>query len=186
MIREIKNPETIAEHIFRTTIMSWFLAVKKRGFNIKKIIKMSLIHDLCEVYTGDISSYDSILPKNKNKLRELMETWPRFSKLEKRKRISEEYKKETKGLKRLISKLPLNLKREIKNLWIDYRKKLTKEARFFYQIDRVENFLQALEYWKKYKSSPGPWWIEIREVLTDSLLLEFVNELDKKFFRKNG
>ena len=69
VLREVKNPETIAEHSFRVAIMGWLLANKKRGLNIEKIIKMALIHDIGEIYAGDITPYDSILPKNKKDLR---------------------------------------------------------------------------------------------------------------------
>ena len=38
------------------------------------------------------------------------------------------------------------------DLWSDYEHGKTKEGRFFKQMDRLENFLQATEYWKKYKN----------------------------------
>ena len=50
-LRGIKNPETIASHTFRMAIMTWLLGEKKK-LNLNKILKMSLIHDLCEVYAG--------------------------------------------------------------------------------------------------------------------------------------
>lgn len=185
VINQIKNPESIAEHIFRTAIMSWILGKEKKGFNSEKLIKMALIHDLCEVYAGDITPYDSILPKSKKKLWELMKIWPRFSNIGRRKRAIDKFKKENKALERLISKLPASLKKEIRNLWLDYEKGLTPEGRFFRQADRMENFLQALEYWKKYKNPPfGPWWLWAREFFDDPLLLKFIKAMDKKFHQK--
>lgn len=182
VINQIKNPESIADHIFRATIMGWILGEKKGGLNIEKLLKMALIHDLCETYAGDTTPYDSVLPKSKKKLRELMKTWPRFSAVEKKKRIFEKYRRETKALKKLISKLPANFKKEILRLWLDYEKGLTPEGRFFHQADRMENFLQAYEYWKKYKNPPlGPWWLWAREFFDDPVLLEFMGVLEKKF-----
>ena len=182
VINQIKNPESIAEHVFRAAILGWVLGEKKKGFNIEKLIKIVLIHDLCEVYSGDITPYDSILPKSKKLLKELMRTWPRFSNGEKKKRFSRKYKKEKEGLEKLISKLPLKLKKEIKTLWLDYEKGLTPEGRFFHQADRMENFLQAYEYWKKYNNPPlGPWWLWAREFFDDPILLEFLEVLEKKF-----
>ena len=114
-----------------------------------------------------------------------MKTWPRFPVKEKKKRISEKYLREEKALEKLISKLPPDLKKEIGNLWLDYEKGLTPEGRFFQQADRVENFLQALEYWKKYKKPPQkPWWLWAREFFDDPILLEFIKEMDKKFHQK--
>jgi putative hydrolase of HD superfamily len=185
VINQIKAPESIAAHIFRTAIMSWILGEKKDGLNTEKLLKIALVHDLCEIYAGDTTPYDSILPKDKKKLKELMKTWPRFPAPKKREIALKKHKKEDKALEKLISKLPSRLKKEIKNLWLDYEKGLTPEGRFFRQADRMENFLQALEYWKKYKNPPlGPWWLWAREFFDDPLLLKFMEALDKKFHQK--
>ncbi|OGZ24109.1 MAG: hypothetical protein A3A08_00590, partial [Candidatus Nealsonbacteria bacterium RIFCSPLOWO2_01_FULL_41_9] len=149
-------------------------------------IKIALVHDLCEVYAGDITPYDSILPKSKKSLRELMKTWPRFSNREKAERSSKKYKKEKEGLERLIFKLPANLKKEIKIIWLDYENGLSPEGKFFRQADRMENFLQAYEYWEKYKNPPiGPWWSWAREFFDDPVLLRFIDAMEKKFHGKN-
>ena len=186
VIRDIKNPESIAEHTFRAALMAWILGEsKKKKLNIEKLIKMALIHDLCELYAGDATPYDSILPKSKKKRAELLKTWPRFSKKEKEKISREKYKKEEKGLEKLISGLPLDAKKEIKSLWLDYENGLSSEGRFFKQTDRVENFLQAMEYWKKYKKPPQkPIWIWAREFFDDPILLEFIKEMNEKFHKK--
>ncbi len=185
VINQIRDPESIAEHVFRATIMSWILGKKKKGFNIEKLLKMALIHDLCEVYAGDSTPYDSVLPRTKKKLKELMKTWPRFPVEERKERALEKYIREERALEKLISKLPPDLKKEIRNLWLDYEKGLTPEGRFFQQADRVENFLQAIEYWKKYKKPPQkPWWLWAREFFDDPILLEFIKEMDKKFHQK--
>ena len=95
------------------------------------------------------------------------------------------FQKEEKGLDKLISKLPAELKNEIKNLWLDFEKGLTREGRFFKQADRIESFLQAMEYWQKYKIGPqGPWWVQARELIDDPVLIEFIKEMEKKFHRK--
>ena len=180
-LRGIENPETIAAHVFRTTIMSWVLCCKK-NLNSNKILKMCLIHDLCEVCAGDTTPYDNILPKNKKQWKQILNKWPRLTKKQKEKFFLKKYKKENKGLKKLINKLPSALKEEIKNLWEDYEKGLTVEGRFVRQVDRMENLLQALEYWKKKKGfAISPWWVQIEELIDDPLLLEFADTLEKKF-----
>jgi len=184
VLRGIKDPETIAAHTFRMTLMAWLLCCKEK-LDTERIIKMSLIHDLCEVYAGDTTPYDGILPKDKKKWKEIFNKWRRIPKKEKEIYFLEKYKKENKALKKLISKLPPTLKKEIKNLWNDYEKGLTKEGRFVRQLDRVENLLQALEYWKKEKKFKiEPWWIQIEELVDNPVLLEFMNVLEKKFHRK--
>jgi len=185
VINQIKNPESIADHIFRAAIMGWLLGEEKGELNIEKLLKMALMHDLCEIYAGDATPYDSILPKNKKKLRELMKTWPRFPNSERKRRIYSKHQKEEKSLKKLVTSLPKNLKNEILNLWLDYESRLTPEGRFFHQADRMENFLQAYEYWKRYKNPPlGPWWLWAREFFDDPLLLKFMEVLEKKFHQQ--
>src|SRR3989339_48599 len=152
VLREIKNPESVADHIFRATLMAWVLGRKKRGLNIEKVMKMALIHDICEVYAGDTTPYDSILPKSKKEIRKLLRTWPRFSDSKKKRLSEKKFKK--------------------------------KEGRFFKQMDRLENFLQATEYWKKYKNlSQKSWWDQARESFDDPVLLEFMEKIDKQFHK---
>lgn len=186
VIREIKNPESIAEHTFRVTLMAWSLAqLKKEKLNIERVMKMALIHDLCEIYAGDTTPYDSILPKNRKARMELLKKWPRFTKKEKERLVKEKFVKESKSLRKLISNLPEKFKKEINNLWLDYEKGLTPEGRFFRQTDRIENFLQSMEYWKKYKKpSQGAWWIQAKELFDDPVLLDLVNAMNKKFHSK--
>lgn len=186
IIREVKNPESIAEHIFRVTIMAWVLAEKKdRKMNVEKIIKMALVHDLCEVYSGDTTPYDSILPKDKKKRRELLKTWPRFSEKEKKRLAEKKYKKEKAGLEKLIKNLSPKLRQEMISLWLDYERGVSPEGRFFKHADRLESFLQAAEYWKINKNIPqGPYWIQAKELHDDPVLLEFIEQINKEFHKK--
>jgi len=46
--------ETIAEHIFRCTIIAYCLAKIEKA-NEEKTIKMCLLHDICEARTGDLN-----------------------------------------------------------------------------------------------------------------------------------
>ena len=184
VLRGIKDPETIAAHTFRMTIMSWILCCKKK-LNLNKVLKMSLIHDLCEVCAGDTTPYDTILPKDKKQWKQILNKWPRLQKRQKEKFFLNKYKKEQAGLKKLIVSLPLNIKKEIHNLWDDYEKGLTAEGKFVRQLDRVENLLQALEYWREgAKFAMDPWWIQIEELIDDPILLEFIHALEQEFHQK--
>jgi len=185
VINDIKNPESIASHIFRASVMAWMLGSKQK-FNIERLLKTALIHDICEVYAGDTTPYDSLLPKDAKKRKALMKTWPRLSDKEKKRLQEKKFKKEKAALEKITKNLPKDLSDEIKHLWFDYEKGLTKEGRFFKQADRLENFLQAMEYYKKYKKPPqGPWWAWAKEFFDEPLSLEFVEEIAKKFHYKN-
>jgi putative hydrolase of HD superfamily len=185
VLRGVKDPETIAAHTFRMALMAWLLCCEKK-INTNKIIKMSLIHDLCEVYAGDTTPYDQILPKDKKKWMKILNSWRRISKKEKEEIFLGKYRKENRALKKLISKLPPVFKKEITNLWDDYEKGFTREGKFVNQVDRVENLLQALEYWKEKKDFEiTPWWVQIEELVDDPLLLKFIKALEEKFHAKH-
>jgi putative hydrolase of HD superfamily len=181
----IKDPETISNHTFRLAIMAWVLGKGKTDLKIERLIIMALVHDLCEVYAGDMTPYDSILPKDKKKWPELFDRWPRFSQTEKIKRFLEKNKREYKALLKLVSKLPSEAKEEILGLWLDYQQGLSRFGRFVKQLNRMETLLQALEYAKATKRRAyKSWWIGSQELIDDPLLVEFMKELDKKFYRK--
>lgn len=164
--------------------MAWILGEKKK-LNVERVIKIALIHDLCELYAGDTTPYDLVLPKNKKEWSKLFDNWPRFSQSKKVKIFQEKHKKERASLIKLISKLPPGLKKEIKNLWLDYVKGSTKEGRFVRQINRLETLLQAVEYGKETKRRPfKSWWVGSEEQIDDPLLVEFMLEIGKKFYQK--
>ncbi len=185
VIRDVKNPESIADHTFRVAIMAWVLAVKKNSkTNLEKLLKMALVHDICEVYSGDTTPYDSVLPKDKKKRQELLKTWPRFSEAEKKRLAEKKYKKEKAGLEKLIKELPPKLKQEMMGLWLDYERGASVEGKFFKHADRIESFLQASEYWRSNKKLPlKPYWIQAEELHDDPTLLEFIREIDREFHK---
>jgi len=183
ILHQIKNPETTAEHIFHLAILVWVLG-KGKGLNIERAIKIALVHDLCEIYAPDLTPYDPLLPKNKKKIMEALKRWPKFTPLLKEKKEEEKNKSESEALNKLISKLPKDLKYEIKNLWLDFSNGSTKEGRFVKQADKIINFLQGIEYWKKYGKIKHNLWVRwVKEITDDPVLLKTVEEVEKKFIK---
>ena len=89
------------------------------------------------------------------------------------------------SLERVLKGLPWPLKREIKNLWLDYAGGKSVEAKFLRQADKVENLVQALEYEKSYEDFPiGPFWVEVKELVDDPDLIKFMQALEKYFYKK--
>ena len=179
-----KQPATVTDHLFRTAMMSWTLGKEKKNLNLKKILEIALIHDLCELYVGDKSpyDYDSILPRDKKKWPELFDKWPRYSLIEKKRIALEKRKTEGKALNKLIRGLPNKIKKDVKNSWLEYDKNLTKEAKFVKQVNRLEALLQALEYGKEEKIRVyNSWWVGSREKIDDPVLIKFMDSLAKEF-----
>ncbi len=182
----IKNPETIAQHAFRVAILNWILALKiKPKLNLEKIIKISLIHDLCEVYAGDMTPYWGLLPKNPTKRREILKRWVRLPIKIKKQRDKEKFEKEKESLQKLIDSIPSDLKKDIMDCWLEYERMFTEEGRFVKQGDKIETLLQALEYWGSDPNSPVlGWWEEVEELVDDPILREFLEKVEKRFYQK--
>lgn len=186
----IKKPQTIGGHIYRVAIMSWFLGKeKKAGFNTERILKLALVHDLCELYAGDTTPYDFAkgLPRDKRKWPQLFDKWPRFTKAQKAKYFNEKRRKERASLKKVINKLPKEMQNEALHLWEDYAYGKTKEARFVHQVNRIETLLQALEYARESKKRPyNSWWLGSKEKVDDSLLIDFMKSLEREFYDEDN
>jgi 5'-deoxynucleotidase YfbR-like HD superfamily hydrolase len=91
----------------------------------------------------------------------------------------EQIEKESKAMDQILSLLPSDLRHQIKYFWLEYKTGVSKEARFVRQVDRIEGVIQAMEYQKKDKSIPvKAFWLELKELIDDSVLAEFVDQLD--------
>lgn len=183
---EVKNPETIAGHIFTLSLMAWVFGREKKVLNMGKLLKMALCHELPSIYTGDlITPYGRILPGEIEEKREVFKRWPRLSKKEKEKKFSRAYKKEKAALKKLTLKLPTSLRKEIIQLFDEYKTASTPEARFLNQLNVLAVLFQGLQYQKKDKSlSVDFLWEWAFEKCEDPTTLEFMEELKKKFYGK--
>ena len=180
----VKKPDSAVDHSFRMALMAWFLG-QERKINIEKAFKIALIHDICKVLTGDITPYDGLLPKDKKERDGFVRRWRRLRLNEKEKRYTKKFKKEYNALKKLILKLSTNLRKEITEVWLDYHKGRSPEARFISQLDIAENLLEAFEWWKKNKKFPTkPWWEHADEVIDDPILLKFLKVIEKEELKR--
>jgi len=182
LVSGIKNPGTVAGHIFSVVLMNWLLGSEKKKLNMEKLFKMALCHELSAVYTGDTIPYLQRLPKDKKKRKEILKKWPRLSKKEKMRRFLREYKEEKRALGKLTLKLDKRLKKEIVQCWDEYRKAKSPEALFLNQVNSLAVLLQGLQYQKKYKGYLAvPLWEWAFEKCDDPVTLEFMKELHRKF-----
>jgi 5'-deoxynucleotidase YfbR-like HD superfamily hydrolase len=187
VLRKVKNPETIAEHMFRVAMANWALG-REANLRLRKIIEMSLFHDLCEVYAGDVTPffyYIRNLPKDEKERKKFLRKYVRLLKIEKEKRGEEKHKLEEKSLLKLLRFLNQEKRKEIFSLWSDFERRFSKEGDFARQVDKIETLIQAIEYFGTGKKSPASsWWEESEEVTDHPLLLEFLKVIQKKFYGK--
>ena len=111
--KNIKNPESVAEHAFRTIVLAMVLA-SSLNVDQAKLIKMAIIHDLGEISTGDL-----IVQRGKN------------LDLEAR-------KKKEKIEKEAIKSILWEYEEEYYKLFNEMIERKTKEAIVFWEIDKLE------------------------------------------------
>lgn len=188
VLRNIPCPTTVGNHAFREVLVGWIIAdTGKSGLNSDRIIKIGLVHDLVGGYAGDLTPYEPFIKKNKeHDLHEVFEKWIRLSKKDKERFYKNQRIEERKALKKLTRYLAPTLAQEISLLWKEYEQGTTNEGRFVQQLDMLENFFQATEYWINDHTFPiEPWWHQMKELITDTFLLEILTEMDKQFFEKH-
>lgn len=66
--------ESVAEHCWRTSLMAMLLENEFPEADMDKVIKMCLIHDLGEAFTGDIPCFDKT-EKDEKKESSVLEDW---------------------------------------------------------------------------------------------------------------
>lgn len=186
VLHKIKDSESTADHSFRLAVLAWVLGRKKQGLNLEKVVKIALLHDLCEVYAPDETPYDPLIPADENpeKIAEIIKTRSRmqYTPQQRQERIDKKFDSELVGLEKLVEKLPQDLKTELKSLWLDFTKGLSPEGKFVKQLDKMENLLQAMEYWKEQGQIQRDLWIiAAKEWCIDKDVLEFLEEVDKEF-----
>jgi len=119
----IENAESVASHTLLMIVLVFFFSEKYEYSSNKKIklIEMTLIHDLAESITGDIT------PETMNKNR-------------KRKLENEAF---NKIIQNINSK---GLKNRYSQLWHEYQLEKSFESKLIHLIDKLEMVLQANYY----------------------------------------
>ena len=177
-----KNVDSASDHTFRLTLMVWLLGHGKR-INLLKAMKLALVHDLCKVYTGDITPYQGLFSKDDTGHR-LAWRWRRLSLQEKHKQHKKKLQKEQAAIEKLTAKLVPGMKKDILASWADYQKMESVEAKFVFQVDRTENLVGALEQFEKNHNFPTqPWWEHADEVVHDKGILDLMEGISKEELR---
>lgn len=112
--------ESVADHTFGTTMTAWILAKKlKLKLNEEKLLKMALVHEIGEIYAGDITPVDGVS-------------------------LTQKYDLELKSVEKVFSSYPAG--EEFINLWKEFEEAVSPEAKFLKQIDKFEMGMQASIY----------------------------------------
>lgn len=116
--------ESVAEHTFRLSLMAYFMKDEFPEANIDKVIKMCLIHDMGEAFTGDIPAFEKTAADEETEKR-LLYDW--------------------------VDNLPTPYNTEMVALYREMEEQQTLEAKLFKALDGLEAVIQhneaALSTW---------------------------------------
>jgi putative hydrolase of HD superfamily len=122
--------ENDSEHSWHIAVMAFLLAdYANSDVDILKVLKMTLIHDLVEIYAGDTFAYDEVNAETQNN-------------------------RETKAAKRIFGILPDDQREELYALWEEFESMSTPEARFAAAIDKLQPLILSYNNrgwsWKRH------------------------------------
>jgi putative hydrolase of HD superfamily len=131
-----KRYESVADHTWRIALFVLLIEpYLSKKINVAKTLSMALLHDLPEVVVGDASVIGKDGTGN---------TSHAFNK----KLAQKKYLREKAGAKKLFSHLPPELGKKLFDLWMEYEKQTSLEAKVVKALDRIEAKLQIMEYSK--------------------------------------
>lgn len=145
--------ESVADHSFRIALMAWLAAAGEPSLKRDRVLILALIHDLAEALTGDLTPYD---------LAEAEEhRWgdERHAFLNRRHRPSTERAAakraaEAAAIAEMSNGLSVAMRDDIAGLWRELEERTTPEARFVKQVDKLETYLQSIEYAAEHPGLP--------------------------------
>ena len=107
--------ESVAEYSWMMTLMAFFIKDEFPEADMDKVIKMCIIHDLGETFTGDIPTFEKT-EGNEQTEEKLLHNW--------------------------VKTLPENVADEMLDLYEEMAKRETVEAKIFKAIDSLEALVQ--------------------------------------------
>ena len=110
--------ESVAEHSWRITLMAYFLRDEFPEADMDKVMRMCLIHDLGECFTGDIPAFDKT-QRDEEKEEDLLFAW--------------------------VASLPEPYRAEMRALYEEMAARETVEAKIYKALDNLEAVIQHNE-----------------------------------------
>lgn len=143
--------ESVAEHTFGVAVLALFVAdAHFPELDASKVLRMALLHDFGEIYTGDITPADAMNRHAKHRL-------------------------EQRAVQQVLHKLPRGA--DYIALWEEYEAGTSPEAQFVRQIDRLEMALQASVYEHQDLADLSEFFISVEQALAAPELQSILNDL---------
>jgi putative hydrolase of HD superfamily len=143
--------ESVAEHSFGVAILcSLLLPEFSPQLNVERVLRMALLHDIGEVYAGDITPQDGLSEHTKRTA-------------------------ERESVTRILGNLPAG--QEYLQIWEEFETGETPEARFVRQVDKLEMGLQARIYAEQGYRDIDQFYRSAVQALSDSKLQDLVTDV---------
>lgn len=158
-VREkVVNPESVAEHSFRTGFIAMVLSNKVgNNLNKDKLIRMALIHDIGEIITGDV-----VVQRG-----EIIDLALRDSK-EEQERI---------GIKKIFNQIQEG---EIyAEIFEEMIARKSPEAKIFWQFDKLDLAITALEYEEEQGKQLDEFFLDANTHMKEPLLKKILYKIIK-------
>jgi putative hydrolase of HD superfamily len=120
----LQRNESVADHSFALSILCLFEG-ERRGYNLERLLKLALLHDLEEAITGDLT------PQDKESMGE-----------------KDVRTRKIAAREQLLSYFPRENRRVYRELWSELENERSREAQLVHELDKLEMALQANEYAK--------------------------------------
>ena len=159
-IAGVKDPETVAEHSFRTAVIAYLLACLE-GVDPGKAVLMALFHDLPETRTNDA-----------HRIVRRYAEWENVDK---------------KAINEQCTRLPDEMAKQMKTLFEEFEKEVSTEAKVVRDADLLECIVQAREYQALGYGDVIDWIFNAQKALkTDSakrIAVESINTEPKEWWQ---
>lgn len=140
--RGVDQPESVADHSWRLALMALVVSRQYGEIDPERAVILALVHDLPEALTGDITPFDDQLNDAELDRDDVFRQTPQY-------RPQADLDKtdaERQAMNDLTADLPTHLASLLCDAWEEYERADTPEARLVRQLDKLETWLQALEY----------------------------------------
>jgi putative hydrolase of HD superfamily len=147
---KLKVPESVADHSYALSLLCMVVG-DLLALDTQKMVKMALLHDLCESLTGDIQPGD-LTPERKHRL-------------------------ERRALLSILQGLPERMKRMYISLFDEFNTCESTEARIVTELDKLEMAAQARIYELQGFSGLDEFWKTGEEAVRSARLRGILRKL---------
>lgn len=145
--------ESVADHSMMTALMAWMLALDQPDLDADRVLQLAVLHDIAEAIVGDIPPYAPEEIPNRVDTTALRAFFS-VRRIATPEAQEEKHEAERQAAEALFALLPEHVARDVRELWVEYESRSSAEARFVKDVDRLEVFLQARAYQRRYPDAP--------------------------------